>query len=615
VRLRRTLVSLQIALVAAGLVVFGFTSYQLYRQSEVQRIHTQLVQTDLPALEMALCQQQQGSSTCPGDFGAGRVGAGVGAGASATSADGCPVATDRFFVNNLTPGSFAELLTSSGQRLARLYIPFAAAAGATGPCPAPDLPTSIKANSSFTVRATKGPGPFLVDSATVTAISSQPGRPGSGETERGAPGQTAADSSAPGSSTAAASVAAGSATVIVVGVPLDVLQASLHRLLIVDLIVGAVLLVALAAGSLVLIRRSLRPLERMAATSRAISAGDLSRRVTANDERSEVGQLGAALNGMLTRIEGAFDERDATEARLRQFLADASHELRTPLTSIRGYAELWRLGSRPPSGPATTSDAVTTSDPATTSGPTPSSGPATHPGGGGLDADAAMARIEEHAERMGELIEELLLLARLDESRPMQTAAVDLAVVAAEACDDAAALQPGRPISLDVGEDVVVDGELSHLRRAVANLMTNAVRHTPPGSPIEVKVDRSDGVARVVVRDHGPGMSEAGLTHAFDRFWQADASRATGGSGLGLAIVAGVAAEHGGRATVDNDPEGGAVLTLRLPLPSPANPSAGPGAAAGSPAPPVDGAAVTTTVRSARPGTSNGVARDPGTRR
>jgi two-component system OmpR family sensor kinase len=330
--------------------------------------------------------------------------------------------------------------------------------------------------------------------------------------------------------------------VLVVGVPLNELHQSLHRLLTVDLVVGAVLLIALGLGSFLLIRRSLRPLERMADTSRAISAGDLSRRITATDERSEVGLLGTAVNDMLTRIEGAFAERDATEQRLRQFLADASHELRTPLTSIRGYAELWRLDPRHGS---------------------PDGDPAA------LDASAAMARIEEHARRMGEMIGELLLLARLDELHPTDEVPVNLAILAAEACDEATALEPGRPVSLDAGEDVVVIGDTGHLRRAISNLLTNAVRHTPAGTPIEVAVHQSDGVALLTVRDHGPGLSEDGLRHAFDRFWQADASRATGGTGLGLAIVAGVAAEHGGAATIANDPAGGAVLTLRLPVPLP----------------------------------------------
>ena len=564
-RLRRTLVSLQIAMVAAGLIVFGVTSYQLYRQSEQQRLRNQLTQTDLPALEMALCRQLQGS-VCSG-FGTGlgpHTAAAVAAESTATGA--CPAdspsaGTNPDFPSNLTPGSFAELLSSSGKVLGRLSIPFSAPDAATQVCPDPALPATLPKHA-FTVRAIKGPGPFLVEAQPLSAG----GNPGG-----------------PGAEPAGSTVPTATSAVIVAGVPLNVLQDSLHRLLVVDLVVGGVLLVALATGSLLLIRRSLRPLERMAETSRAISAGDLARRVTATDERSEVGQLGTALNGMLTRIEGAFAERDATEQRLRQFLADASHELRTPLTSIRGYAELWRLNARPRGDDAAP-----------------------------LDAGMAMARIEQHARRMGEMIEELLLLARLDESHPRQRGAVDLTVVAAEACDDAMALDPGRPVSLHAERSIVVVGDAAHLRRAVANLTTNAVRHTPSGTSVEVHVDSRDGMARVVVRDHGPGMSEAGLVHAFDRFWQADASRATGGSGLGLAIVAGVAAEHGGTATAANAGDGGAVLTLQLPLPGPAlgdpgdpDPEEDPGLDPGE----------VVAIRPARPGTSNGAARAPGRQR
>jgi two-component system OmpR family sensor kinase len=521
VRLRQTLVFLQIAMVAAGLLIFGATSYRLYGQREQQRIQSQLLNNDLPQLELALCQQDEGSG-CAGDFRGNRgpsTSAILSASASGTT---CPASSGGFLFPNLTPGSFAEFLSSTGKVLGALYVvPFQAAEDATRTCPDPDLPASIP-NGAFKVQARSGPGPFLVEAQPVSAV-----RPTSGPPD--------ADATSP--------VATAAPARIVAGVPLNQLGDSLHHLLVVDLVVGAILLLALGAGSLVLIRRSLRPLERMAATSRAISAGDLSRRVTGVDERSEVGQLGLALNGMLTTIEGAFAARDATEQRLRQFLADASHELRTPLTSIRGYAELWRLNSHAPS-----------------SGSAP---------GSELDAEEAMARIEEHARRMGEMIEELLLLARLDEFRPAQPVSVDLAVLAAEACGEAAALDPGRPISLHADEDVIVTGELSHLRRAVANLLTNALRHTPPGTRVEVHVDKGDGVARVIVRDHGPGMPEAGLAHAFDRFWQADVSRGSGGSGLGLAIVAGVASEHGGLATVTNAPDGGAVLTLRLPLPLP----------------------------------------------
>ncbi len=531
--LRRKLVALQIALVAVGLLVFGVTSYQLYGHSERSRLHTELSQ-EMGPLETALCLQQGAGCTFPGGGGPGGDATGGGGAApqpTTTSALLCGTRPGSFIGNNLPAGSFIEERTPSGRVLARLLIPFSDELrpddddtdAMPQTCPAPDLPSRI-APGTFQVGALTGPGPFLVEAVPTSAMN--------------------ADGAGGGPSSVAVSAPAGS--LYVAGIPLDNLQASLHRLLTLDLAVGGILLVALAAGSLLLIRRSLRPLERMAATSRAISTGDLSRRVTATDARSEVGQLGLALNGMLTRIERAFAARDSTEQRLRQFLADASHELRTPLTSIQGYAELWRISRGEGKGPSDVD-------------------------GTELDATSAMARIEEHARRMGGMIEELLLLARLDDTHPTRHAPVDLAVLAAEACDDASALDPGRPISLDADGHVVVMGDVIHLRRAVSNLLVNAVRHTPAGTRIEVRVRAAGGVGELMVRDHGPGMPPAGLTHAFDRFWQADSSRATGGSGLGLAIVAAVAAEHGGAATVANAPDGGAVLTLRLPVPRPSD--------------------------------------------
>jgi two-component system OmpR family sensor kinase len=284
----------------------------------------------------------------------------------------------------------------------------------------------------------------------------------------------------------------------------------------------------------------------MAHSATTITAGDLTQRVSPADERTEVGQLGLALNTMLDGIELSFREREATEARLRQFLADASHELRTPLTSIQGFAELFRLG----------------------------------PDDARVDLPAILRRIEEESARMAVLVEDLLLLARLDQTRPFAPVEVDLAVVAADACTDAVATDPTRAVTLDAPFPVVVHGDEAHLRQAVANLVTNALRHTPPGSPIEVaaRVER-DGTAGggdavgargvVVVRDHGPGLAAEDLDHAFDRFWQADAARVGTGAGLGLAIVAGIADEHGGSATLANAVDGGAIASFRVAVDPP----------------------------------------------
>jgi len=245
-----------------------------------------------------------------------------------------------------------------------------------------------------------------------------------------------------------------------------------------------------------------------------------------------VGQLGLALNTMLGDIEVAFHEREATERRLRQFLADASHELRTPLTSIQGFAELFRVSGE---------DAR-------------------------VDLPTILRRIEEESARMKVLVEDLLLLARLDEPRATERAPVDLAVLAADACSDAVAHAPDRPITLDAPEPVVIAGDDDHLRQAIANLVTNAVRHTPAGTRIEVSARLDRGSAVIAVRDHGAGLDPATLDHAFDRFWQADNARVGTGAGLGLAIVASIAGEHGGTATAANAPDGGALFTLRLPL-------------------------------------------------
>jgi two-component system OmpR family sensor kinase len=326
------------------------------------------------------------------------------------------------------------------------------------------------------------------------------------------------------------------ATVIIAS-PLGGVGNQLHRLIYIEVSGAAVLLAIVCAGGWLILRRGLRPLEHMAGTAGSIAAGDLSRRVSPAGGASEVGQLGMALNTMLDEIEAAFAERDATEQRLRQFLADASHELRTPLTSIQGFAELFRIG----------------------------------PDQQHVDLPTILRRIEEESARMKVLVEDLLLLARLDETRPVERQPVDLAVLAADACSDAVAAAPGRAVTLDAPEPVVVLGDEAHLRQAIANLVSNAVRHTPPGTPIDVAARVRDGMGTVVVRDHGPGLDGEALSHVFDRFWQADKARSGSGAGLGLTIVAGIAAEHGGTAAAGNaeDDGGGALFELRLPLGAP----------------------------------------------
>ncbi len=321
--------------------------------------------------------------------------------------------------------------------------------------------------------------------------------------------------------------------VLVVALSMKDADQTLHRLLSVELAVAAVVLLALAMLAWWVIKLGLRPLAQMQATAGAIAAGDLSRRVDVPDESTEVGQLGIALNQMLAQIEQAFDERAASEARLRRFVGDASHELRTPLTSIRGYAELFRRGA------------------------------AERPG----DLAKAMRRIEEEADRMGVLVDDLLLLARLDQGRPLERAPVDLTRIAADAVDDARTVAPGRSITFAPTGAVVVPGDQARLRQVMANLLQNAVRHTPPDTPVYVGVTGNDTDAVVEVRDEGPGMATDDANRVFERFWRSDASRtrASGGTGLGLAIVAAIAEAHGGSASVVTAPGEGATFRVQLP--------------------------------------------------
>jgi two-component system OmpR family sensor kinase len=331
----------------------------------------------------------------------------------------------------------------------------------------------------------------------------------------------------------------------VVAIPLSEIARTLDRLLLVEALVIAAVLLVLGLAARFLVRVGLLPLERMGRTAGAIAGGDLSHRVEPADARTEVGRLGLALNAMLARLERAFAGQKASEERLRRFLADASHELRTPLQSIRGYAELFRIGA------------------------------AREPG----EVEKAMRRIEQEAARMGVLVEDLLTLARLDETRDGERVAVDLDALARDAVSDACATAPERTISLNApdAEDAdgggapgsVVLGDPHQLTQVLANLLRNALVHTPAGTPIEVAVAREGEEARVEVRDHGPGLPPGEDPQAlFERFWRAEGgrTRGRGGAGLGLAIVAGVVERHGGRVVAANAPDGGAVFSVWLPL-------------------------------------------------
>jgi two-component system OmpR family sensor kinase len=340
---------------------------------------------------------------------------------------------------------------------------------------------------------------------------------------------------------------------IIVGTDAERDQGAIKQLITLQAIVGLVVLTVLGAAGYVLVRNSLRPLAEVERTARAIADGDLSQRVPAGDDRTEVGRLMTALNRMLSRIESAFRAQQESEAqargseeRMRRFVADASHELRTPLTSIRGFAELYRQG------------AVSGDD----------------------DVRRLMERIESEGGRMGLLVEDLLLLARMDQQRPLAVQPVDLAAIAGDAVHDARAVQPDRPISLHLDDSLtdvpVLLGDEGRLRQVVGNLVTNALVHTPAGTRVTVSLaEEADGVLVLRVADEGPGMAPADAARAFERFYRADASRnrSAGGTGLGLSIVDSLVAAHGGTVQLDTALGEGTTVTVRLPRSGPPEPS------------------------------------------
>ncbi|MGW1738697.1 sensor histidine kinase [Nocardia sp. NPDC001965] len=336
---------------------------------------------------------------------------------------------------------------------------------------------------------------------------------------------------------------------VTIGLPLDENQRTVTGLVLIEVFTGAAALLVLAVLGYLVVRRSLRPLHVVEETAAAIAAGDMHRRVPVRGVDTEVDHLAQSFNVMLSKIQLAVGATEASEeharrseARMRRFVADAGHELRTPLTTIRGFAELYRQGAS-------------------------------------TDAGALLARVETEAQRMGLMVEDLLMLARLDNDRPLDRAPVDMLAVAAEVVHNAAAVavhhktapdEPDRRVGLDVDGSagaLIVLGDAARLHQVLTNLVTNALHHTPPGTPVFVRLSSGGDDVHIDVVDSGPGLSAEDADRVFERFYRADSSRnrARGGAGLGLAIVQALVLAHGGRIGVGETPGGGATFSVALP--------------------------------------------------
>jgi two-component system OmpR family sensor kinase len=469
--LRARLVALLLALAAVGLVTLAAVTYTQQRSFLVERVDGQVRTAGLAvgrALDDAGANVPGSGDSRPGERG-GDSGRGP--------------------AFDLPPGTFAQRRDAGGRPIKPNVV---LAYGQAAPDP-PKLPARLPVGKLVTVDSTGGS-----ELRYRVLAERTPDQPGT----------------------------------TIVAVPLREVDRTLDSLLEVEALVMGAVLAVLAALGWWLVRLGLRPLARIGATAGAIAAGDLSRRVTPADDRTEVGRLGLALNAMLGQIEGAFAEREASEGRLRRFLADASHELRTPLAAIRGYAELYRLGAL--------------SEPE--------------------KAEKSARRIEQEAARMGQLVENLLTLARLDQVPEVAMAPVDMTRLVADAVEDARAAAPDRDLSFAHDGGVSVLGDAPQLRQVIGNLVGNAVAHTPAGTPVEVRVEPQGDRVMLEVRDHGNGLPVDDSSELFERFWRADPGRGRGvaGAGLGLSIVAAIVAAHGGTVGAANAPDGGAVFTVLL---------------------------------------------------
>jgi len=477
--LRARVLASVLALAAVGMIAVAAVTYAEQRSFLYSRADQQ-ARSALGAMSRVL----DNAGLRPPGFAPGGEGEGGDGGLGGAPGDhgGGPV---------LPPGTYGQRRTASGEIVGSRQIAY----GSTEAVPAPPkLPAAVPLGAIFEVPSTSSSGPHYRVYA------------------QGDPEDTG---------------------VTIAAVPLTDVEQTLGRLLLVEgLVIGGALLL-LGITAFFVVRLGLRPLSRIEVTAGQIAAGDLSRRVSPANTKTEVGRLGLALNAMLDRLEQAFAARTASEERLRRFLADASHELRTPLASIRGYAELFRLGAvRDPAG-----------------------------------TENAMRRIEEESKRMGVLVEDLLALARLDEQPEREPQSVDLAALARDAVHDARARAPEREISLTTDGAATVSGEELQLRQLYSNLLGNAIVHTPPGTPVEVAVEEQGENVTVSVSDHGQGVPVEEREHLFERFWRREGGRERGraGAGLGLAIVQGVVGAHHGSIEVRDVPGGGAAFVVTLP--------------------------------------------------
>ena len=320
---------------------------------------------------------------------------------------------------------------------------------------------------------------------------------------------------------------------VIVAQSLSDFDKTTHRIGVVFLLIGGLVLLFIAFASRQVIKLSMKPLEKIEATAEKIAAGDLSARLENFEPDTEVGRLSTSLNTMLSRIEESFSARTKSEEKLRRFVADASHELRTPLTSIRGFAELHRQGAVPD----------------------------------GEKTRELIARIEKESMRMGYLVEDLLMLARMDQSRELVIADVDLSSLVKEAVSSASAAGPEHPITVDIAHDVHTQGDADKIYQVVTNLLANARAHTPAGTQIHVATYSTEEGSYVTVADNGPGLSAEDQAHVFERFYRVDSSRQRSsgdGSGLGLSIVDEVMKAHDGTVSVTSEPGKGATFTLHF---------------------------------------------------